>query len=316
MTRLAAIMVVAAVCGMVGTSFGEPTKTSIEVYSDGLAYVISKFDADPQEPSFHVGLLGTVVDNFMAVNRDGELLASRQDGVGSMSLETFGSGQVVVSYDVHDIVSKQGRIWTFVLDVGHGYTLQMPANSVIVGMNVIPIAVNTINDRMVLEMPGEPAQIRYITNTQHNVEPIVPVVPATPDGSQEMIDVNTILLVVAPLAVVVVGALAVMRIRARRTVGKHVSDTPLETPGPDASYLDPDAIFAKIPHLREEDRMIVRYICQNGGEITESSLRKKFLRPKTTMWRSVQRLRREGVVDIIKKDLHNHVVIRHLEDEG
>ena len=35
---------------------------------------------------------------------------------------------------------------------------------------------------------------------------------------------------------------------------------------------------------------------QNGGEAFESDLRKKFLQPRTTMWRAVKRLERQGVL--------------------
>lgn len=313
MMRLAAIVVAAAVCGMVGTSFGAPTDTSIEVYPDGLAYVTSQFEADPQEPSFQVGLLGTAVDNFMAVNKDGELLASQPGGDGSMALETFGSGLVMVSYDVHDIVSKDGRIWTFSLDVDYGYTLLMPADSVIVGMNVIPRDLDTVDDRVRLEMPGEPVQIRYVTNTGRGVEPAAPA----PPENEESAAGDTALLVAIPLAAAAAGALVVIRVRTRRAAGERIADAPRAPPkGGAAGPLDPEAVFARAPELREEDKEIVRYICQSGGEMTESGLRKKFLRPKTTMWRAVQRLRREGVVDVEKRDSHNHITIKNLEDEG
>ena len=47
----------------------------------------------------------------------------------------------------------------------------------------------------------------------------------------------------------------------------------------------------------------MKFIFNNGGEVLESDLRKKFLQPRTTMWRAVKRLEREGVITIEKKDL-------------
>ncbi|HET6516928.1 MAG TPA: MarR family transcriptional regulator, partial [Nitrosopumilaceae archaeon] len=48
----------------------------------------------------------------------------------------------------------------------------------------------------------------------------------------------------------------------------------------------------------------------------ESELRKKFLQPRTTMWRAVKRLERQGIIEIEKKDLQNLVKIKNeLEDE-
>ena len=43
---------------------------------------------------------------------------------------------------------------------------------------------------------------------------------------------------------------------------------------------------------------------------------KKFLQPRTTMWRAVKRLEREGVIEIEKKDLQNLVKLRKTMEEN
>ena len=68
--------------------------------------------------------------------------------------------------------------------------------------------------------------------------------------------------------------------------------------------------------MREDDKDIVKFISESGGQVTESDLRKKFLRPRTTMWRAVKRLERIGVVEITKKDQQNMVTLKEeLEEE-
>ena len=53
-----------------------------------------------------------------------------------------------------------------------------------------------------------------------------------------------------------------------------------------------------------------------GGEAKESELRKKFLQPRTTMWRAVKRLERNGIIEIKKKDQQNLVILKdELEEE-
>ena len=47
----------------------------------------------------------------------------------------------------------------------------------------------------------------------------------------------------------------------------------------------------------------------------ESKIRKKFLQPRTTMWRAVKRLERLGVVEIVKKDMQNMVKIKEEMEE-
>ena len=66
--------------------------------------------------------------------------------------------------------------------------------------------------------------------------------------------------------------------------------------------LDTETIFKLRPEMREDDKEIVKFISENGGEALESDLRKKFLQPRTTMWRAVKRLERHGVIEIHKKD--------------
>ena len=81
------------------------------------------------------------------------------------------------------------------------------------------------------------------------------------------------------------------------------------------NILDLDTIFKLKPDLREDDKELVKFIFDNNGEALESELRKNFLQPRTTMWRAVKRLEREGVIEIEKKDLQNLVKLRKNMEE-
>ena len=82
------------------------------------------------------------------------------------------------------------------------------------------------------------------------------------------------------------------------------------------NILDIETIFKLKPDLREDDKELVKFIFNNNGEALESELRKKFLQPRTTMWRAVKRLEREGVIEIEKKDLQNLVKLRKTMEEN
>ena len=102
---------------------------------------------------------------------------------------------------------------------------------------------------------------------------------------------------------------------------KQTKSTPvLQTEAPksksSADSLDVETIFNLRPEMREDDKEIVKFIFENGGQVLESDLRKKFLQPRTTMWRAVKRLERQGVIEISKKDLQNLVKLKkELEKE-
>jgi uncharacterized membrane protein len=66
--------------------------------------------------------------------------------------------------------------------------------------------------------------------------------------------------------------------------------------------------------MREDDRQLVSFLEQNGGQAFEKDLRKKFLLPRTTMWRAVKRLERQGIIEIEKKDFQNLVKLRKKEE--
>jgi len=75
-----------------------------------------------------------------------------------------------------------------------------------------------------------------------------------------------------------------------------------------------ETIFRLKPELRQDDKDIVTFISENGGQAYESELRKKFLLPRTTTWRAVKRLEREGIVEIEKIDQQNLIKLRKMEE--
>ncbi|MER3407806.1 MAG: hypothetical protein C4292_03265 [Nitrososphaera sp.] len=64
--------------------------------------------------------------------------------------------------------------------------------------------------------------------------------------------------------------------------------------------LDLDRIFAEKPHLRSDDRQVLRYVVDRGGEVLLAEIRNDFNLPKSTAWRLVKRLEREELVHIVK----------------
>ncbi len=76
--------------------------------------------------------------------------------------------------------------------------------------------------------------------------------------------------------------------------------------------VDSDEIVTQ--EMREDDKQLVSYLEKNGGQAFERDLRKKFLLPRTTMWRAVKRLERQGIIQIEKKDFQNLVRLKKKEE--
>ncbi len=79
-------------------------------------------------------------------------------------------------------------------------------------------------------------------------------------------------------------------------------------------HVDAEALLQSRPQLRLEDREALQYLADSGGEAFETELREKFQLPKTTIWRQVRRLQREGIVEVRKIGGQNLIRIR--EDVG
>ncbi len=297
---VASIIIVAAIMP-IQSSFSSPRAMDLIIYPDGTTHVSAEIDMDPLATDYELELFGSTVDNFVAVGEDEFLLES--DIIGNSALiETFGSSVISLQYDIHDLVSKQGRIWTFSLDTSSDFTLLLPQNSVIVTMTNIPIDSKITNEQNLLTLSGGNTEIDYIFGT--STLPVTNPPVTNPESSlTDMI----------PLAIVGgvagIGATVYFMNKRKQSKSSAILET-ISNSKSDESSLDIETIFKLKPDIREDDKEIVKFIFDNKGEVLESDLRKKFLQPRTTMWRAVKRLERNGIIEIEKKDLQNLVKLR------
>ena len=303
---LVASMIIVAAIMPVQSSFSSPRTLDLIIYPDGSTHVSTEIDVDSLATDYELDLFGSTIDNLVAVGENDFLLDA--DVLGDSALiETFGSSVISVEYDIHDLVSKQGKVWTFSLDAPSDFTLLLPKNSAIVGMTSLPINMEIINDKNQLTLSRGDVEINYLFSTPA-------VIPDTidPINSGSQLDYLTYAIVGGVVAVVI-GIIAI--IRSKQKTVKPILDKQLDQTT-QTETIDTETIFKLKPDIREDDKEIVKFISNNGGEAFESELRKKFLQPRTTMWRAVKRLERNGIIEIEKKDLQNLVKLRkNMEEE-
>ena len=324
-TLIIVSLIVVALTMPIQPSFSSTRTLDLTLYSDGSTHISAQFDVDPLEPDFEVNLFGPSVDNFVAVGENGFLLSSEIID-DKATVHTFGSSFITINYDIHDLISKEGRVWTYALNSTTDYSLLMPPNSIIVGMNALPSNMDLINDQTKLELNTGLSEINYIFDTTTPPTTTPPTTtpptttpptttPPTTTPEQQIIDISTLTLIGISITAVITAV--IIMIKRRQTKPSPVlqtevtSDSKIKT-----DSLDPQTIFNLRPEMREDDKEIVKFISENGGQALESDLRKKFLQPRTTMWRAVKRLERQGVIEISKKDLQNLVKLKkELEEE-
>jgi len=291
------------------TSFSSTRTLELTIYSDGSTHVSTQIDVDPLEPDFELNLFGKSIDNFVATGDTGFLLSEKiiED---KAIIDTFGSSSIIIDYDIDDLISKEGRVWTFSFDSPSDYTLLMPKNSVIVGMSGLPNNMELVDEQTKLGLTAGLSEINYIFT------PINPTTHKPTISSESSFNyVNAVVIGGTIIAAVTCVVLLLKRKESKSSPSiiqtESISEKQIET-----KSIDIETIFSFRPEMREDDKEIVKFIFHKGGQVLESELRKKFLQPRTTMWRAVKRLERLGIIEIDKKDLQNLVKLKkNLEEE-
>lgn len=356
-------------------TFGVSKVLDFTIYADGTTHIFYATEVDPLQPDFTMKLFGTNIDNLVAQDENDLLLSSQIDG-NNVIIETLGASQVKIDYDTADLVTKNGKIWSFSIDAPSDYSILLPKNTVIVGMNTFPLNMQVVDEQSLVSLPSGTAEINYVFGVlgtaqtatlaiekardlidKINAEEIkTPLASAKleeaisafneskfssaeilandakntaiheqetalsnngtkPDNNPLSSLGGTIVITAATIGTIAGAIIAISLFikRAKSAIKKTVELLPknekIVTP-------DKEIIFKLKPELRQEDKDMVTYISENGGQVYESELRKKFLLPRTTTWRAVKRLEREGVVEIEKIDQQNLIKLRKTLEEN
>ena len=288
-------------------SFGSTRTLDFFLFPDGSTHVTYSLDSDPLLPDAEVSLYGDSLENLVAEDENGFLL-STQSEKNILQVETLGSSNILINYDTYSLISKDGKIWSFEIDSPVEFNVVMPENSVIVGMSTFPIDMNVDSDRTKILLPSGPAEITYFLAVAESSQVLPPEeTPVTADNDNSM-------MYVAGGAAVAIAAIAAIAIKMKNK-SKQIVSAPQTTVVAERNEPFNIEKVLEMPDLREDDKDIIKFIHENGGSALESDLRKKFLLPRTTMWRAVKRLERHELIEITKKDQQNLIKLTNVETD-
>jgi uncharacterized membrane protein len=363
---VAACLLLLTLSSFVQYAIGNPKVLDFTIYADGTTHVFYQTDVDPQSPDFVFNVYGNSVENLVVQDENGTLLSSNVDG-SAVTIETLGASTIKADYDTSDLISKNGKTWTFHINSPIDYSVLLPKNSVIVGMSASPLNIQIVDEQSLISLPSGSSEIDYIIgvlgtsqtatlaiqkaqdfiNTVNSTGVQTPMALAklqearadfnqgkysdaeslantaknlalqeqqttnsTPKTSSYNYLPISLLITVIIIAAGATGFVIMKRTRSR-------SSTATLNNIPKNNYIAPDkeTIYKLKPELRQDDKDIVAFISEKGGQVFESELRKKFLMPRTTMWRAVKRLEREDVIEIEKVDQQNLIKLRKIEED-
>ena len=286
-------------------SFGSTRTLDFFLFSDGSTHVTYSLESDPFLPDTEVSLYGDSVENLVAEDENGFPLTTQSEK-NILQVETLGSSNILINYDTYSLISKEGKIWSFEIDSPVEFNVVMPQNSVIVGMSTFPIDMNVDSDRTKILLPSGVAEITYFLAVAESSQILPPEENPTSEGD------NSMVYVVGGVAVAI-AVIATITVKMKSKPKQIVSTS-------QTTVLEKNEPFniervLEMPDLREDDKEIIKFIHENGGSALESDLRKKFLLPRTTMWRAVKRLERYELIEITKKDQQNLIKLTNVEDD-
>jgi uncharacterized membrane protein len=355
---IAACFVLLSLSTFVQCAMGSPKVLDFTIYTDGTTHVFYQSDVDPQSPDSIVNLYGNSIENLVVQDENGTLLSSKENE-NTTTVETLGSSIIKVDYDTPDLISKNGKTWTFHVNSPIDYSILLPKNSVIVGMSVSPLNMQIVDDQSLISLPSGSSEINYIIGVlgtsqtatfaiqqaQDFINTITSAGVQTPMALAKLEDAKSdfnqgkysdaeslanaakslalqeqqttnsipntssdnlptyLLITGAIVAAGIIGFIIIKRTRSSNIVSSNIAKNDYVVP-------DKETIYKLKPELRQDDKDIVAFISEKGGQVFESDLRKKFLMPRTTMWRAVKRLEREDIIEIEKVDQQNLIKLR------
>ncbi|MBS7281588.1 MAG: hypothetical protein KIH09_17370, partial [Candidatus Freyarchaeota archaeon] len=171
--------------------------------------------------------------------------------------------------DTNTLTSKLGNLWTFSVYAPFEFSVYLPENSTVMYFNVPPKSIATEGQKIKIEFYPGYCEVSYEVQPQTQTQP-----PLT----QQPLVFYLLTGILAGGVLIVI----ILFLRKRR---------------------------AKIPDsLKDDERKVIEFIRKKGNKALEAELRDAFPEiPRTSMWRLLKRLEKQGIIRIKRVGLQNLV---------
>jgi len=264
-------------------SLFEVESVDLTVYRDGLVHVTQTLTVDELTPEITLPLLSSSIENVIVLDEN-ELTVDYEINGDALTVFTLGAEGISVEYDTIALTSKEAEVWTLVTDNPYTVAVFLPQNSTVIYLNMMPTAIDTSSTGIKLSLyPGQ-WEISYVLPLTSG--------DGTDDNGTADSPIPIDYLIAAIVAVVAVVIAVILISRRRR--GPNVEKT-----------------VKAYPHLKKEDKDVIEFIAEKGGQAFEAEIRERFPdMPRTSLWRLVRRLERLEIVEVKKIGLENQVQLK------
>ena len=247
--------------------------TEVLVYRDGVVRVTQVFDVNETVVSMSALLLSSSVSNVLVLDQSNTPLSYELKS-NNITVITLGASKITLDYLTSTLTKKEGDLWTLKVNTPYGARITLPEQSTIIYLNEIPTSILSQDNRTVLKVEKGFWEVSYLLPV------VLPPTGSKPPPSQTVSHFPSQYLIGVVASAGVLGLVLLLRRRTSRSSARE---------------------------LREEEVQVLRFIAEKGGRVLESDLRKRFLLPKTSLWRLVRRLERLGYVRVSKVGIQNEI---------
>ncbi|AFK22370.1 helix-turn-helix domain-containing protein [Pyrococcus sp. ST04] len=206
-------------------------------------------------------------------------------------------GKLEVSYLTPNLTSKTGKVWKIDLPFNETKTVILPQDSVIVGLSGIPLRIrgNSVimpRGRQYIEYVFPHQEIVTVTLTTTSVETVTvrEVTTLTETVTKTVRETVEKTSKAGIIVGIILGALIIaLPIFGRRILEKRKLSGSLTLKE-----------LAERFNLNEDERAVIMYIAEHGGEVRQADIRNELGIPRTTTWRILKRLERLGILTLKK----------------
>jgi len=264
-------------------SLFEVESVDIIVYRDGVSHVTQTVTVDELTPEITLPLFSSSIENVIVLD-EVELTIDYEINEEGLTIFTLGAESISVEYDTIALTSKEAEVWTLVTNNLYTSSVFLPQNSTVIYLNMMPIAIDTSGTRLKLSLyPGQ-WEISYVL-------PLTSTDEIDGNGaSNTTISIYYLIATTITLVAVVFSTIFIIR----RRKGPNVKKT-----------------MKAHPHLKKEDKEVIEFLSEKGGQAFEAEIRERFPdMPRTSLWRLVRRLERLEIVEVKKIGLENQVQLK------
>jgi len=270
----------------------ESAKHDITVYRDGVVLVVQQFKVNQSIAQITIPILSSSANRSMFATDQAKTPLAFNLAGRNITIHTLGATVATVEYQVADITNKTGAVWTLKMRLLTKANITLPDQATIIFLNAIPEVISLAGGKQVLLLGPGPWEISYTLPVIVEPQPDLQERPQQPVPAQNppqqlpltpQMGANLSVLWIPALGVAaVVGAFLFYRMRKSPQIDTDVK-------------------------LRPEEEALLNFLAENGRKALESDLRKKFIIPKTSMWRMSKRLERFGYVKINRYGSQNEL---------